>query len=105
MIFEVVMMRTYIIDGNKFSNIEGFFDEIDLIMIQGISFKTGHNLNAFRDILYGGFGCHEPGEPFVIKWLNYQKSRKELGDTLMLAIIDNIADHNDTGYDCKLELH
>ena len=58
MIFEVVMMRTYIIDGNKFSNIEGFFDEIDLIMIQGISFKTGHNLNAFRDILYGGFGCH-----------------------------------------------
>ena len=29
MIFEVVMMRTYIIDGNKFSNIEGFYDEID----------------------------------------------------------------------------
>lgn len=25
-------MRTYIIDGNKFSNIEEFFDEIDLIM-------------------------------------------------------------------------
>ena len=105
MIFEVVMMRTYIIDGNKFSNIEGFFDEIDLIMTKGISFKTGHNLNAFRDILYGGFGYHEPGEPFVIKWLNYQKSRKELGDTIMLAIIDNIADHNDTGYDCKLELY
>ena len=41
------MMRTYIIDGNKFSNIEGFFDEIDLIMTKGISFKTGHNLNAF----------------------------------------------------------
>ena len=55
-------MRTYIIDGNKFSNIEGFYDEIDLIMTKGISFKTGHNLNAFRDILYGGFGCHEPGE-------------------------------------------
>ena len=69
MIFEVIMMRTYIIDGNKFSNIEGFFDEIDLIMIKGIS------------------------------------SRKELGDTIMLAIIDNIADHNDTGYDCKLELY
>ena len=39
------MMRTYIIDGNKFSNIEGFFDEIDLIMTKGISFKTGHNIN------------------------------------------------------------
>ena len=46
MILEVVMMRTYIIDGNKFSNIEGFYDEIDLIMTKGISFKTGHNLNA-----------------------------------------------------------
>ncbi|EGC02000.1 hypothetical protein CUS_5012 [Ruminococcus albus 8] len=66
-------MRTYIIDGNKFSNIEGFFDEIDLIMTKGISFKTGHNLNAFRDILYGGFGCHDPGEPFVIKWQGYRK--------------------------------
>ena len=41
MIFEVVMMRTYIIDGNKFSNIEGFFDEIDLIMTKGISFIPG----------------------------------------------------------------
>ena len=98
-------MRTYIIDGNKFSNIEGFFDEIDLIMTKGISFKTGHNLNAFRDILYGGFGCHEPGSRYDDKVEGYQKSRKELGDTIMLAIIDNIADHNDTGYDCKLELY
>ena len=44
-------MRTYIIDGNKFSNIEGFYDEIDLIMTKGISFKTGHNLNAFTAVL------------------------------------------------------
>ena len=78
MIFDVVMMRTYIIDGNKFSNIEGFFDEIDLIMTKGISFKTGHNLNAFRDILYGGFGCHEPGEPFVIKCSIIRKAEGNL---------------------------
>ena len=55
MILEVVMMMTYIIDGNSFSNLEGFFDEIDIIMTKGISFKTGHNLNAFRDILFGDY--------------------------------------------------
>ena len=97
-------MRTYTIDGNKFSNIEGFYDQIDAIMTKELNFKTGHNLNAFRDILYGGFGYHEHGEPFVIRWLNYQKSKEKLGDTLMLAIVDNIADHNKSGYDCKLEL-
>ena len=59
-------MRTYIIDGSKFSDFEGFCCEIDRIMTKGLSFKTGHNLNAFRDILYGGLGCHEPEEPFVI---------------------------------------
>ncbi|HOO06487.1 MAG TPA: barstar family protein [Ruminococcus sp.] len=98
-------MRTYIIDGSKFYDFEGFCCEIDRILTKGLSFKTGHNLNAFRDILYGGFGCHEPEEPFVIKWLHYEKSRANLGDILMLAILDNITDHDNSGYDCKLEIY
>lgn len=96
-------MRTYIIDDNNFSDLEGFYCEIDRIMTKGINFKTGHNLNAFRDILSGGLGCHELDEPFVIKWLHYEKSRADLGDSAMLAILDNIADHDNC--DCKLEIY
>ena len=98
-------MTTYIIDGNNFSDIEDFYCEIDRIMTKGLKFRTGHNLNAFRDILSGGFGFHEADEPIVIRWLSYRKSREDLGDSLMLAILDTIADHNGSGYDCKLELY
>lgn len=98
-------MRTYIIDGSSFSDIEGFYSEVDRIMTKGPGFKTGHNLNAFRDILYGGLGAHAPEEPFVIKWLHYDKSRQDLGDSVMLALLDTIADHDNSGYDCKLEIY
>lgn len=98
-------MRTYIIDGNHFSDPEGFYLEAERVMTSGLNFRTGHNLNAFRDILYGGLGAHEPGEPFVIQWLHYEKSRRDLGDSMMLAILDNIADRDGTGYDCKLDIY
>ncbi|WP_297957920.1 barstar family protein [uncultured Ruminococcus sp.] len=98
-------MRTYIIDGSSFSDIEGFYSEVDRIMTKELGFKTGHNLNAFRDILYGGLGAHAPEEPFVIKWIHYDKSRQDLGDSVMLAVLDTIADHDNSGYDCKLEIY
>ena len=98
-------MRTYIIDGSSFSDIKGFYSEVDRIMTKEPGFKTGHNLNAFRDILYGGLGAHAPEEPFVIKWIHYDKSRQDLGDSVMLAVLDTIADHDNSGYDCKLEIY
>ena len=38
--------RTIIINGNNFSNLEGFYTEIDNILTQGLDWKTGHNLDA-----------------------------------------------------------
>ena len=60
MIFEVVMMRTYIIDGNKFSNIEGFFDEIDLIMTIKCVCRQAHSPHKVTP-------CDALGLPFPIK--------------------------------------
>ena len=46
-------MKKIIVDGNKFSNEEEFYTEIDKILTSGLSWKTGHNLDAFEDILRG----------------------------------------------------
>src|SRR4051794_40815175 len=65
----------YEIDGNNFSTLEGFFDEIGRVLIPGADW--GHNLDAFNDILRGGFGT--PKDGFVIKWNHSELSREKLG--------------------------
>jgi hypothetical protein len=41
--------------------------------------KIGRNLDAFNDMLRGGFGVHEYEEPIQLIWLHSDKSRKDLG--------------------------
>lgn len=68
-------MKTFTIDGMNFSNLEEFYDEISDKLIPDASW--GYNLNAFNDILRGGFGT--PDEGFVLIWKNSHISRKKLG--------------------------
>ena len=98
-------MKEVIIDGNNFNDLEGFYCEIDKILTKNLEFKTGHNFDAFNDLLRGGFGVHETSEPIVIKWLNYTKSKDELGLETTLTLIEIICDFNNSGHDCKLELY
>lgn len=98
-------IQTYILDGNNFSDIDGFYCEIDKLLTKDLTWKTGHNLNAYNDLLRGGFGRHEYEEPITIKWLNYKKSKRELGADFILTVIEITVDCNNTGHDCKLELY
>jgi RNAse (barnase) inhibitor barstar len=66
---------TYTIDGHRFSTLEEFYDEVSRCLIPGADW--GRNLNAFKDILRGGFGTPEGG--FVLRWLNADISRERLG--------------------------
>lgn len=68
---------SYIIDGSRFYTLEGFYDEVGDVLIPGA--KWGKNLDAFNDILRGGFGTPDGG--FVIKWRNSEFSRERLGCT------------------------
>lgn len=52
---------------------------MDTVFTKDITFKTGHNLDAYNDILRGGFGMHERGEPITILWKNVGKSRVDFG--------------------------
>src|SRR6185369_7838985 len=65
----------YEIDGQEFSNLEEFYDVVSRVLIPGA--EWGHNLDAFNDILRGGFGTPESG--FVLRWVNSALSRERLG--------------------------
>jgi RNAse (barnase) inhibitor barstar len=75
-------LPTLFIDGDRFSDLDGFYDEVSEHLIPGA--EWGRNLDAFNDILRGGFGTPESG--FHLRWLNSQKSRQELGSTFELLV-------------------
>jgi RNAse (barnase) inhibitor barstar len=65
----------YEIDGERFSTLEEFYDEIDNVMHLSAWGFGGDLLDAFNDILRGGFGT--PKEGFTIRWKNHNISREE----------------------------
>ena len=68
-------MELYEIDGKNFSTLEEFYDEISRVLIPGA--QWGRNLDAFNDILRGGFGTPDHG--FTLRWNNHGISRQMLG--------------------------
>ena len=97
-------MKTFILDGNSFSDMEGFYVNIDKLLTKNLQWETGHNLNAFNDLLRGGFGVHEYNEPITIKWINYSKSKKDLGDETVLMLLEIMLNCNETDHDVKVDL-
>ena len=53
------------IDGRCFDDLDGFFEHVGQRLIPGASW--GKNLDAFNDILRGGFGT--PDEGFILRWV------------------------------------
>ena len=48
------------INGNNFSDLNGFYDEIERVLTKNLGWRIGRNLDAFEDILYGtGYGVFE----------------------------------------------
>ncbi|MCQ2417801.1 MAG: barstar family protein [Oscillospiraceae bacterium] len=72
-------MKEIIIDGERFSDIDGFYREIISLLSDGSSISSIHNLDALHDLLGGGFGVHACGEPLHIIWMHAEKSREDLG--------------------------
>ncbi len=62
------------IDGAEFRTLEEFYDHFGA---RALTAPYGRNLNAFNDVLRGGFGTPEGG--FTLRWLAHEKSRERLG--------------------------
>lgn len=67
--------QVFEIDGNNFSTLETFCDEVSRVLM--LSSAVHSNLDAFNDILRGGFGT--PDEGFILRWKNSDMSRQRLG--------------------------
>ncbi len=68
------MTTEYTIDGSRIGSLEEFYDEISGVLIPG--HRWGRNLDAFNDILKGGFGTPER---IALRWRHSEKSRLNLG--------------------------
>ena len=100
---EQLQRQEFTIDGRHFSDMDGFYDEVEQVFTSVLDRGIGRNLNAFNDILRGGFGRHEYGNPIHIKWLSYEKSVRDLGKETMDTIVEIILDADHSGHDCTLE--
>jgi Barstar (barnase inhibitor) len=63
-----------VIDGARFSDFDGFTREFSRLLV---SYTWRGNLDAFNDLLRGGFGTPQNG--WVLRWLNSELSRSALG--------------------------
>lgn len=69
------MTKEYVLDGAKITSLEAFYDAISDTLIPGAYW--GRNLDAFNDILRGGFGTPEGG--FILRLSNSDALRANLG--------------------------
>jgi RNAse (barnase) inhibitor barstar len=67
--------KVYEIDGNNSSNLHEFATDFTNRLNLEIGWLG--NLDAFNDILHGGFGT--PDEGFILVWRNSELSKQRLG--------------------------
>lgn len=80
--------KTITIDGSRFSDLPGFYDEASLVFMKDTDWKVG-TLDGFDDILYGGFGVFENEDQVEIIWKKSQKSREDLGPEATRIFYEN----------------
>lgn len=63
-----------VVDGSRFSDLDGFAHEFSRLL-SGYTWRG--NLDAFDDVLRGGFGT--PTDGWVLRWVGSELSRDALG--------------------------
>lgn len=82
-----------VFDGREIHNNEDFYKQVQKKMTKNLDFQIGNNLNAFNDLLWGGFGVHDYGEPLHIVWIFAEESKENLGEEFFAWIVDVIEKH------------
>lgn len=73
------MTQTITIDGNNIHDIDSFYREINRIFMKDEDWILGPSLDAFNDLLYGGYGVMKHYDKTTIIWLAFEKNRIDLG--------------------------
>ena len=94
----------YIFDGYAMKDRCTFFEDAAGMMTLGIDFVPGYNLDAFTDLLRGGFGMHAYGETIRIIWVGLDRSRHLLGEDFTGKVLRILSDEEEE-YSIQVELH
>ncbi|MCP1224211.1 barstar family protein [Sebaldella sp. S0638] len=70
------------------------------MLTKNLTWKTGRNLNAFNDILRGGFGVFDD-EEIILIWKNSESSEEKLGEGNFKIITDIIKEHDHINFFLK----
>lgn len=73
------MKKKIIINGKSIKDIATFYEEINRVLMSEEDWNIGNSLDAFNDLLYGGFGGIDGDEPITLVWLDSNESREALG--------------------------
>ncbi|WP_394620865.1 hypothetical protein JNUCC0626_17715 [Lentzea sp. JNUCC 0626] len=82
---EVGDLPVLVVDGALFSDFDGFARAFTTLLDD---YTWTGNLDAFNDILRGGFGTPELG--WIFHWANARKSRTDLGHPAMVKWLEGI---------------
>ena len=73
------MTKKITINGNNIYDIDSFYAEINRVFMADEEWQIGSNLDAFNDLLYGGFGAIKNNEKIQLLWSNVDKCKEALG--------------------------
>ena len=92
-------MKTIVINGNNFSSLEGFYNEIEKYLIDG-ECPWGRNLDSLDEIVSTSFNYTDNPENNISKivWTEFSKSKLEIqdkrGDNFVVDILEDIFTSN-----------
>ena len=72
-------MKSITIEGKNITDIATFYQEINRVFMSNENWKIAPSLDAFNDLLYGGFGAIDSKELTTLIWKNFEENRKTLG--------------------------
>lgn len=81
-----------VINGGAFEDLDGFAQQFTAYLHDHV---WHGNLDAFNDILRGGFGTPEGG--FVLRWQSSERSKELLGPVLFGTLVEIIRTHGPGG--------
>lgn len=72
-------MKTLTIRGRDIRDVPSFYAEINRVFMTDEDWKLGESLDAFDDLLFGGYGAIAGSEPVELVWEDIDASRTTLG--------------------------
>ncbi|WP_185212070.1 barstar family protein [Sphingobacterium mizutaii] len=89
------MKKEIIINGSRIHDKTSFYEEINRKFMQNESWQLAESLDAFDDLLYGGFGAIREKEEITLIWENFEANREALGTEFTINYYQEKLEHPD----------